>query len=105
MVRSALGRTGLVGPASLPGPAIVVRLFRQIIAGRGSSRAEIIVVLVRVVIVISGQARIVFGDDGFADIVTVDILRVAEFTADFFFCFALTGAEAELFFTVFDDAF
>ena len=101
-----LGRTGFVGPTPFAGAAIIIDgLFRQIIAGRRGPRAVIVILLVGVVVVVAGHPRIVFGDDGFADIVAVDVFWVTELTADFFFCFSLASAEAELFFTVFNNAF
>ena len=54
---------------------------------------------------VAGHTRVVFGDDGFADIIAVNVLGMSQFTADFFFRPAFFGTEAELFFAVFDDAF
>jgi hypothetical protein len=54
---------------------------------------------------VAGHTRVVFGDDGFADIIAVNVLGMPQFTADFFFRPAFFGTEAELFFAVFDDAF
>ena len=54
---------------------------------------------------VAGHTRVVFGDDGFADIIAVNVLGMPKFTADFFFRPAFFGTEAELFFAVFDDAF
>ena len=54
---------------------------------------------------VAGHARVVFGHDGFADVIAVNILGMPQFAADLFFRFAFFGTEAELFFAVFDDAF
>ena len=54
---------------------------------------------------VARHTRIVFRDDGFADIVAVNVFGMSQFAADFFFRLSFFGTEAELFFAVFDDAF